>query len=469
MSDPMLTTGSSVPVAKNDKRHGSHLEKFRNTHHRSMTKKVVVTVAALIVAGVAWLGYTAASAVQKITSGSADNQNASPFLKFFGQSVDPNQLMGEGDGRINLLLVGIGGSNHKGGTLADTIMVASIDPEHKKLALLSIPRDLRVSIPGFGVGKINSAHSSGESEKKGSGPTVLKETVSDVLDLPIHYYVRVDFTGFEKFIDAVGGVTIDVPKAISDPFYPDSRTEGYDPFSIKAGIQTLNGKTALKYARSRETTSDFDRAARQQQLLLAVREKLTSLGFLTNPAKISETLTILGEHVVTDLSATDMTRLAQIAKDVDTSQTVTKVLDNSADGPLTSISDGGYYLVPKTGNFKEVQRIAHELFTDPYLVKEQARIEILNGTGSTGVARELELDLEALGYTIVSIDTTDAAPTTTLRDFTGGKVPFTSRFLADRVKATVKNETRPADKTTVDLQLILGQDYLSLPTPQPSP
>lgn len=223
-------------------------------------------------------------------------------------------------------------------------------------------------------------------------------------------------------------------------------------------MQTMDGETALKYARSRETTSDFDRAARQQIILLAVRSQLMSANTLTNPKKIAELTGIVGDHVRMDLSLTDLQHLLEIVQSIDQSQIVTKVLDNGPTGPLKSISDGGYYLVPKTGNFTEVQRIAHELFTDPNLTKEQAKIEILNGTGEAGTARELQLDLEALGYTIVSIDKTETTSKTVFSDYTGGKVPFTARFLSDRLGVSVTPATRPAG-SAADLVLVLGQDY----------
>ncbi|MEK7184363.1 MAG: LCP family protein [Patescibacteria group bacterium] len=441
-----------------ERAHGKQLDRFRATkptQPRNTTRMVLWGVGVLILLGLCWLGITAFATYQKVSDPAS---GSSPFLKYFGQTIDPTQVKGEGDGRINVLFIGVGGANHKGGTLADTIMVASIDPVNKKLALLSIPRDLRVSFPGGGAGKINSVHAYAEKEESGTGPQALKDTVSKVLDLPLHYYVRVDFAGFEQAIDALGGVTIDVPKALNDPLFPDEALEGYDPFSVKAGVQEMDGETALKYARSRETTSDFDRAARQQIILLAVRDELMSANTLANPKKIGELIGIVGDHVRMDLSITDLQHLLEIVQTIDQSQVVTKVLDNSATGPLKSISDGGYYLVPKAGNFSEVQRIAHELFTDPNLTKEQAKIEILNGTGEAGSARELQLDLQALGYTIISIDKTDTTPTTVLTDYSGGKVPFTARFLSERLGLPVTATLRPAG-TAADLRLVLGQDY----------
>lgn len=450
----MTTTPAPSPEMPPPAERSETLAKFRSARKRRV-KTMLLIVTALVAVGVVWFGMSAVAAFQKISSKS---ETASPFLKFFGATVDPNALRGEGDGRVNVLFIGVGGAGHKGGTLADTVMVASIDPENKQLALLSLPRDLRVPIAGNGQGKINSAHSYGESQEAGRGPVVLKETVSQVLDLPIHYYIRADFQGFVKLVDAVGGVTIDVPKALNDPFYPDAELIGYEPFSIGAGVQKLTGKVALKYARSRQTTSDFDRASRQQQILIGFREKALSLQVLANPAKIQEILGIVGNHIRMDLSATELKRLFDLASGIEADAISTVVLDNSADGPLQTINEGGYYLVPKTGNFKEVQRIAHELFTDPYITKEAAALGILNGSGVPGEAKELQLDLESLGYNVASIDTTDQTVSTVLYDYSGGTAPFTVKFLADRLDVPVRVAT-PSPGTTVDLELVLGTDF----------
>ncbi|MBI4185784.1 LCP family protein [Candidatus Berkelbacteria bacterium] len=435
--------------------HGEGLERIRRTA-RNRRRFLWGTFSVLIVAGIAWFGFTTASALTQI-SGQSDTP--SPILRFAKNALDPNALAGEGDGRINVLLIGIGGSGHKGGTLADTIMVASLDPQNHKLALLSIPRDLRVPIAGGGTGKINAAHSYGETRREGTGPQVLKDTVHGLLDLPIHYIVRVDFQGFVKLVDTIGGVTIDVPTPLNDPLFPDTKLEGYDPLYIPAGRQHMSGTLALKYVRSRETTSDFARAGRQQQLLLGVKDSALSLGVLSNPKKLTDLISILGTHVRTDLSLKDMQRLVGMLAEIDPGAVITKVLDNSPDGPLRSTSDGGYYLVPKTGDFSEVKRIAHELFTDPYLLKEKARIEIQNGTGTTTAAHELELDLRSLGYTIVSSRKVDTVTTTQLLDYSGGSSPFTLRFLEERLHVQTTKASRPPDGATVDLRLILGSDY----------
>jgi len=430
---------------------------------RKPLKTILILLGLIIFAVVSWVGVGAFAAISKVIT--KNEGGAAPFLGFLKDNEENTQkLQGEGDGRINILLLGIGGANHPGGLLTDTIMVASIDPINKKVAFMSIPRDLYVPIEGYGSAKINYAHAYGEAnpQKTGGGPELTKKTVSKILDLPIHYFVRVDFEGFIKFINELGGVTVDVKKNLSDPYYPDEKMVGYKPFYIKAGTQTMDGATALKFARSRETTSDFDRAARQQQILIAVKEKALSLNILANPKKITDILKILGDHVRTDMQMWEMEKLMTLAKDFDTSNVVMKVLDNSADGPLTSGSiEGGYYLVPKAGikNFTEIQRIAHEIFSDPYLAKENARLEVINATGEAGAAKEVQDTLKSYGYNVVKIDKgTEVFTKNTIYDYTQGKASVTVEFLKKRFNAEVKNQ--PKSSENIDITLILGKDYL---------
>jgi len=427
--------------------------------------KIVLAVLGLVIfAVVSWVGVGAFAAISKVIT---HNQGGSaPFLGFLenNEEVKASELKGEGDGRVNILLIGIGGVNHPGGLLTDSIMVASIDPQNKKVAFLSIPRDLYVPIEGYGSTKINYAHAYGEAnpDKTGGGPEMTKKTVSALLDLPIHYYIRVDFDALTKLVDTMGGVTINVEKSISDPFYPAPNMKDYSPFYLKAGSQSLDGKTALRFARSRETTSDFDRAARQQQLLIALKEKALSTDILTNPKKIVDILQILGDHVRTDLQMWEIEKMVTLLKDIDTSNVVNKVLDNSSEGPLMSTNiDGGYYLVPKagTGNFKQIQRIAHEIFTDPYLNKEKARLEILNATGESGLAKEVQDTLVSYGYNVVKIDiNSDTFTNNVIYDYSNGKNPVTLEYLKKRFNAEVKNQPQKSD--SIDMTLILGKDYL---------
>jgi LCP family protein required for cell wall assembly len=391
---------------------------------------------------------------------STPNDNQAPAFSL-PNLFSPGELKGEGDGRINILLLGVGGTNHPGGNLADTIQVVSIDPKNKQLAMLSLPRDLLVSIPGAGSNKINYAHAYGEQnpQKTGGGPKLMKEVVGNVLDLPIHYYARIDFQGFEKIVDALGGIDIYVEKSINDPFYPAPDMIRYQPFSISAGQHHLDGKTALKYSRSRETTSDFDRSRRQQQVLQAIKNKALSLGVVGNPAKIAELAQIVGVHFRTNLSTVEIARGLELSRDASQYKIVSKVLDNSPGGLLVSVNEGGYFLKPRSGNFKEIQRLAHEIFAEPYVTSEQAKIEVVNASGSTQTLSEAVSLLRTYGYTVASQRTSgEVVERTIIYDYSAGTKPYTVNFLSQRFSVSVSLQTRPQN-SAADLAFVIGKDF----------
>jgi len=246
--------------------------------------------------------------------------------------------------------MGVGNSGHAGEQLSDTLIVASYDPQTKDAAMLSIPRDLYVKINGNGFAKINSANAFGEQAKTDSGPELAKQTVSQVLGIPIHYYVKADFTALKQAVDTVGGVDVIVADNLVDPEYPceknDSMICGY---SILAGNQHLNGSAALKYVRCRKGNcgDDFGRAKRQQDILIALREKANAQNIFTNPAKITEIISIVSQNFKTDLQLREIERLSQIAKEIDPAAITSKVLDNESNNlVVTSTIDGASVVIP---------------------------------------------------------------------------------------------------------------------------
>lgn len=422
--------------------------KFKKKKKKSWKKRIILTLLVIFLVGGSVVGAKAYMLAKKMFQGGA----APGLLGFLGQG----QLKGEADGRINILLLGMGGGDHPGGTLTDTIMVASIKPATNEVAMLSVPRDLYVNVDGYGKDKINAAHALGEQKKyPGGGIALSKETVNKTLDLPIHYTVRVDFEGFSKLVDAVGGVDIDVEEDLYDPFYPDGN------YSVKKGMHHMDGKAALKYARSRETTSDFDRAKRQQKIIVAVKEKVLSASTLTNPQKMNDILNVLGDHIKTDMQIWEAQKLGTMFQKVDKNKIVNRVLDNSADGPLESSNAYGMYtLVPKTGNFKEIQAIAKNIFTDSALRGEAAKIQILNAAGVSGQAKKTADSMSGLGLKIEDMSNAKEVSTTTvIYDHSNGTKPKTIEFLEKKfcVKATQK-----ADETGLyDITVSVGKDQLN--------
>src|SRR3990167_1741578 len=213
---------------------------------RRIAQKII---AGLIVAFAVFLGLASYHVVRSGNAVFAGLNDSSFFKEIIGfiQSGD-KKLVGENEDRVNILLIGIG---HEGGLLADTIILANIKPSTKEVALLSIPRDLTVNIPGYGDRKINNANAFGETDNlPGGGGMFTARILSNVLNTSIPYYVRVDFSGFKKLVDDAGGVNIDVDKSFTDYEYPTTNF-GYQTISFKQGPQKMDGDKALKYTRSR--------------------------------------------------------------------------------------------------------------------------------------------------------------------------------------------------------------------------
>jgi polyisoprenyl-teichoic acid--peptidoglycan teichoic acid transferase len=291
-----------------------------------------------IVASLIYFTFLRVSDKQAPTAGYRDQGVLQVIPQVLGASKDSVNVW-DHHGPINILLMGLDTNEcaNSPGTTAlrtDTIIVVRVDPELKRVAMLTIPRDLYVSIPGVGGRKINTAHVSGELDKAlpGGGPELLKETIAENLGIPIHRWARVDFKGFLRIVDAVNGVDIDVPPSpgnpkvgLYDPFYPDNKC-GYLTVDVKPGLQHMDGVHALQYARSRETTTDFDRSRRQMQVLLAIRAKALSLGVLRN---LPQLVPALMDTVNTDFTPTELLSLARIARDVKTEDIVTMQIDRN--------------------------------------------------------------------------------------------------------------------------------------------
>lgn len=417
----------------------------------------------IIVLGVlSYFGYQAYAVAKRIVT--ANNSGGSPFFKF--KENEQKKLQGEGDGRINILFLGIGGAGHDGADLTDTMMVVSVDPINKTVAMLSIPRDLWVDIPGGGESKINAVHAFGEQNKKrfADGPSASKEAVSEILDLPIHYYARMDFEGFKKLVDEIGGIEVNVEKDIVDPFYPDDRPGkfGNITYKVNVGEQHMDGSAALKYARSRYTTSDFDRAKRQQIILKAIKEKALSAGIMANPAKLSTMMNIIGDHFRTDMQLWEMERFLTLMRDVNTQEIAHRVLDDSAEGLLKSSNmNGAYVLLPRSGNYKEIQSLAHSIFMEPYILKEKARIEIQYPAKKSAQAKQVETRLKEFGYNVVAVIPAPAEdyPETIIVDYTKGNKPYTFDLLKNRFKDAKLLSDGDNTRTDVDITIILGDNF----------
>ena len=262
----------------------------------------------------------------------------------------------DGQNRFTVLIVGLDRRPGETGLAyrTDTMLLVSIDPVKKSLGILSIPRDLFVSIPGYSEPqRVNTPMVLGELQRPGYGPDLLMQTVQYNLGIRVHDYVAIDFNTFITIVDAIGGIDLDVPYAISDTSYPDMNY-GYDPFYIKAGLQHLDGKTALKYARTRHGDSDFNRAERQQAVLYAIRDHVLSLNMM--PQLIAQSPTIwnaISSGVSTGLTFDQMIQLVWYLKDVDKTNIKTGVIDNAYTMPYMT-AGGAAVLIPDRARLGEL-------------------------------------------------------------------------------------------------------------------
>ncbi len=391
------------------------------------------------------------------------------------EDVDPSRLKGEGDGRVNILLLGRGGEGQTGPDLTDTILIASIDPINKKAALLSIPRDLyypkasnyRVNAVFADAKYAALARKASKTDAENAGFTAVEKVLQDDLGIPIHYHVMMDFAGFVQAVNTVGGVDINVPadNTVYEKLYDGLTRKNYT-LDVKQGWQHFDGQRALYYARSRQTSprGDFDRAERQRLLLIALKDKVLSLGTFANPVKISGLLDAFGNHVQSNMSIDEVTRLYDIGKTINSNDIATLSLVDPPNNLLTSVNIAGQSIQrPKAGlnDFTEIQSFVRNALKDGFIAKENASIAVLNGTATSGLAAKRTTELKSYGYNVV---TTGDTPT---KNYTknvvvalrGDSKKYTQHYLEQRfgVKAVSSLPSGVSNPSNADFVIIVGQ------------
>lgn len=415
----------------------------RHAKLKKRLKKAGVVAMVVILAGAGFFGYKLYSTQKKVLAGGGK------AAAICTDNVDISQLHHEGDSRINILLLGTGGPGHDGPDLTDTIMLASIDPINDKVALISIPRDLWVQIPGDGTQKINAAFADAKDYSKSKtalgkvqdGINQLDKTLQPVLDgVPIHYHVVLDFQAFKQMVDAVGGITVNVPETLYDPTI--AWENHWNPVIAKKGIQHMNGDQALLYTRSRETSSDFARAERQRLVISSLKQKVFTLGTFSNPLKVSSLLSSLGQNVYTDFSASDLKCLYHQMSTIPSSSIQSLDMVTPPHDLLTTGNMNGLSIVePKAGlfDYSVIHTFLRESLPDPYIRKENASIAIYNATNIPGLATAEANQLKQYRYNVKSVD---SAPNATnpsepiLVNLSGSQDKYTLNYLESRLGVT---------------------------------
>jgi LCP family protein required for cell wall assembly len=388
------------------------------------------------------------------------------------QSSDaPPPVMWDGASRITMLVMGLDYRDWAAGDgppRTDTMILLTIDPLSKTAGMLSIPRDLWVNVPGYQYDRINTAFRTGEVFKHpGGGPGLAMETVEELLGVPIDFYAQIDFGAFVRFIDEIGGVKLNIPEKVKVDPLGDNNTK-----TLKPGVQTLNGELALAYARLRKGEGDdFGRAERQQAVIMGIRDRLINPKIL--PVLIGKSGVLYNElsaGVHTNMTLDQAIKLAWLAVQVKEENIQKGVIAPPEMVLLASTATGDQILKPIT---EKIRQLRDEIFAssqsaspvaaslDPAarMKAENARISVLNGTSTPGLAANTAEYLKSQGVNVTVADNATAVLPYTEITFYNGK-PYTVQFLVDLFKIDkiriyyVNDPTQP-----VDAVVILGQDW----------
>lgn len=390
-------------------------------------------------------------------------------------------LRGEEDGRINILLLGMGGEGHKGKYLTDTVMLVSINPETYQSAMLSIPRDLYVKIPDTGGvhTKINAVYTfelRNQQNSVGSSFASMKKVIKDITDQEVHYYLALNFEGFKEIVDELGGVDVEVEHDIYDSRYPGPNYS-YETFELSKGFHHLDAETALKYARVRHTKGgDFGRAERQQQVIASAKRKAFSLKTIANPTKIATIMDVLGENMITDIQFAEIPSFIHFAKNINIYQTTNKVLDAwSPDSLLgsTHVEMGGvqaYVLIPRAKNYSQVYELSENIFDLSKIQQKKTLIEneeavVVTISQNSRDYYKIKNIFNKLGYkTVIEKSVGSVAcdqDKNSLISFSAQPKLFTLDDLAAKLDAEIEYSQRAEEEHDFDIGVCLSQNTVN--------
>jgi LCP family protein required for cell wall assembly len=443
--------------------------------------------------GVLWHGLT------WVRVGIADFLKSSVWVigSTMGEDVDQDEMW-----QISVLIMGIGGEWHRGSYNTDTMMVASYNPKHKAVSFISVPRDLYINLgTGNGAWRINNylnEQLNNNVELK-DGLASLADKVGSIMGISIDHYVLVDFQWFEDMIDTLGGIEVDVPKKIVDPTYPA------DEFAvmtlvIESGLQMMDGDTALKYARSRHSTSDFDRSLRQQQIIQWIVKQVLGGGWIL---KLKQLKTDFDTAVTTDFDFSQLLWLSKYLNKID--HYFSFVLQSDCEEYYTLMKPGCLLYSPAREDFggaavllpewakawrlsyyNNIQQFAYyTIHQQPFLI-EKARIVLWNGIDKSqllpwqnmnGVIGDVASELVKYGFNVVWIGNNNIKNTTSsvikvgtgeydvtadlLRDF--APVVYDQSTAVSSLSGTLFSGSNEIDMnySGADLIMVIGNDYLS--------
>jgi polyisoprenyl-teichoic acid--peptidoglycan teichoic acid transferase len=372
---------------------------------------------------------------------------------------------------INVLLLGVDlRQDHPDeGVRSDTLILLHLDPAGGWGSMLSIPRDSLATIEGFGENKINTAFARGYenaetlygpgADPRAAGAALAADTVEQflglrVLNTRINYVATVNFNGFAKMIDAIGGIEVDVPREITDTEYPTDDF-GYTTVHFDAGRQRMNGEQALQYVRTRHADSDFGRAERQQQVIRAIVQALRDQPLLWRPVAGMRLIDAAGDATSTTLPVgrPDALLMALMLSRVSPDQ----IAQYRITPEKVALQEYGSDLVWDQAG---IQALVREALTPPGEAQEQATIQVQNGAGVGGIAAAVTQDLANQGFTTAAADNAEQQPNSQIIDY--GDHPATRKRLSQALGGMPVIEGSTADAPQgVDIVVLLGEDYAS--------
>ena len=444
----------------------------------------------LVSIGILLLGYSAYFYIKPVLHNVFEKVKAS-VASYFINSVGSTPVQDE-KGHINFMIVGYGGENHQWGMLADSIMLASFNPDLKATTFVSVPRDLYVRYPWWGGGRINALFASSYYRHGGNFDAAaqdLKQKLAKIMGINPDYYVLVSFQWFVDFVDFIGGIDVYLPNGFVDPKYPIENW-GYTTFRLPKWNVHLDGETALKFVRSRHSTSDFSRSLRQQLVIKKVIQKILSDKKYLNPSYIKQLWWEFNKMVVTDLSINEMLGFLRYKDDLkhffsfalnaDCENNIFETLmpwcmlyfppRDEFGGAAIILPVGATASNPEF--YKNVKDFVFNVVRNQWFLIEDAKIKVLNGVdkdlmkqkfGQTKpLARQTAFLLKNNGYDIVGVAN---APQT----FTGTEVILVWSGTREQTLQNLKlfvpidNVVRLEDSDYIDLfddKMLSGVDIL---------
>lgn len=379
-------------------------------------------------------------------------------------------LVGEDLGQVNILLLGIGGEGHDGPYLTDTMIVAQIRPDIGEATLTSLPRDYLVKLPdNLGYRKINAAFAEGYNLHKdyNEAGAWARQVAEDTTGLKLPYFAVIDFSGFEKAIDLVGGVDITVDRTFTDAMFPDSGIGYLPPLTFKAGPAHLDGTKALQYARSRHGNngegSDFARSLRQQKVITAFKTKVFQLNLITDSGKINSLLNTFADHFHTNINPGELFRLYSLIKEKNIQNFLSSSLDEETGLICPKIMEdtGAWVLVPCAGKTEgDIQGYFKNSFVVGRLKQENSVVWLGTSTGDKTEYNQAYKTLKSAGLTVWEVGYGQGQLAGNLVYQVNPK-PATAEFIKNELHAVEVTTPPPGikiDKDKVDLIVLLGQE-----------